>query len=285
MGSSSKAEAGTSIQSLLFVPGSRLELVPKALAGKADAVCIDLEDSVAAQDKATAREGAIRLLEEHGSSRPGLLALRINALTTREGLADLLSVAAMESPPLLLLPMVESRAVVVLAGSVVGPKAAGLVPLIETSAGLGAAAEIAAAPRVTMMMFGGGDLSSELGVALGWEPLLVARGLFLLACAGAKVPAIDVPFIRIDDSEGLEEETRLAKRLGFSVKAAIHPSQIDVIHRVMRPTPLEIEEARAAEEAFAAAGGAATRFRGKLLEAPLMERYRRVLSQGGIGNA
>jgi citrate lyase beta subunit len=101
----------------------------------------------------------------------------------------------------------------------------------------------------------------------------------MLACAEAGIPAIDVPWIRLDDAAGLEEETRKAKALGFAVKAAIHPAQISTIHAVMRPTSDEIEEARAAEIAFAEAGGAAVRFRGRMLEAPVMRRYRRILEQ------
>jgi citrate lyase beta subunit len=78
---------------------------------------------------------------------------------------------------------------------------------------------------------------------------------------------------------GLAEETRRAKMLGFAAKAAIHPAQIPAIHSIMRPTAEEIEEAHAAARAFEVGGGAAIRFRGRMLEAPVMRRYRRILEQ------
>lgn len=272
------------LQSLLFVPGSRPDRFAGALASGADMVCIDLEDAVAADSKAAARSAAIEAIGADGTGR---LALRINGVSTRAGIADLNAlIDSAVQPPLVLLPKVESPAEVTIVASVLGNDArAFLVPLIETPRGLRAAAAIAGAKSVAAMMFGGGDLSAELGVALAWEPLAAARALFLLGCAEAGVPAIDVPFVHLDDDAGLEEETRRAKTLGFAVKAAVHPKQIAPIHRVMRSTSKEIEEAQAAEIAFSAAGGAAARFRGKLLEAPVMRRYRQILANGESNNA
>lgn len=259
------------MQSLLFVPGSRSDRFAGALASGADAVCIDLEDAVPADGKAEARSAALEALAD-----PRLV-LRINRVTTEAGREDLESLARNRArPPLLLLPKVESAAELAPAAAL----GTGVVPLIETPKGLRVAHEIAAAPGVVAMMFGGGDLSAELGVELAWEPLLVARGLFVLACAEADVPAIDVPWIRLDDEDGLAEETRRAKAIGFAAKAAIHPKQIATIHQVMRPTKGEIVEARDAETAFQAANGNAVRFNGRMLEAPVMRRYRRILEQG-----
>lgn len=259
------------MQSLLFVPGSRPDRFAGALASGADAVCIDLEDAVPAESKADARRAAIAVL---GDPR---LAVRCNGLATDFGQSDLEMLgAAAKRPPLLFIPKVESVAELAPAAAL----GIGLVPLIETPKGLRLAHEIGAAPGVVAMMFGGGDLSAELGVTLAWEPLATARGLFLLACAEAGVPAIDVPFLALDDEARLAEETARAKALGFAAKAAIHPKQIAAIHRVMRPTPDEMEEARGAEAAFQAGGGAAVRWNGRMLEAPVMRRYRRILEQG-----
>lgn len=268
------------LQSLLFVPGSRPDRFAGALASGADAVCIDLEDSVSAPDKAAARESALAAIAGDQTDR---LILRCNGLGTIDGIQDLGAIASAlalgaNTPPLLLLPKVENVEQLTVLAQLTGDRL-GLVPLIESPRGLRAAAAIGAVPGVAAMMFGGGDLSAELGVELAWEPLSVARGLFILACAEAGVPAIDVPWIRLDDPAGLEDETRRAKALGFAAKAAIHPAQIPTIHAVMRPTSEEIDEARAAEIAFAEAGGAAVRFRGRMLEAPVMRRYRRILEQ------
>lgn len=260
-----------SLQSLLFVPGAKPERFVKALASGADCVCIDLEDSVAPEDKTQARDAAL------GALGDGRLALRINPLTTKEGLADLLAVTGHAvKPALLLIPKVETAGEIAVArGSLPD---LGLVPLIETVKGLDAAAEIAREPGVAMMMFGGGDFSAELGVELAWEPLLLARQRLIMAGAGAGVPVMDVPWIALDDAAGLEQESRRAKALGFAAKAAIHPAQVDTIHAVFRPTAYEVAEAEGAVAAFEAAGGAAVRHNGKMLEAPFMRRYTQILA-------
>jgi (S)-citramalyl-CoA lyase len=262
------------IQSMLFVPGNRPERFAKALASGADCVCIDLEDAVPAAEKAVARDAAIA-----AAVADDRLAIRINAVSTQAGLADLLALGeAAKRPALLFIPMVESAAEIGIVRSVLADPSVAFVPLIETVAGLGNASAIAAEPGVAALMLGGADLSAQLGVTLSWEPLLVARSQLVMAAAGAGKQAIDVPYIHLDDEAGLIEEARKAKALGFSCKAAIHPAQIAPIHSVFRPTAQEILEAEEAEMVFAEAGGAAVRFKGKMLEAPVMARYRQTLS-------
>lgn len=264
------------VQSLLFVPGNRPERFAKALASGADSVCVDLEDAVPPAEKASARISALEALA--GDPR---IAIRINAVTTREGLADLLALAeTFVKPSLLLVPMVENAGEIAVVRKVLDDAAIGLVPLVETVAGLDNAAAIAADPNVTMLMLGGADLSAQLGVSLSWEPLLLARSQIVMAAAGAGKGAVDVPFIQIDDAAGLAEESRRAKALGFTGKAAIHPVQIAAIHNAFAPSGEEMAEAREAEAAFAAAGGAAVRFRGRMLDTPVMTRYRQILTIG-----
>ena len=272
---------------MLFVPGSKPERYAKALDAGADAVCIDLEDSVPESAKAEARAAAVAAIGEGGGEGNGRrLVLRINGVRTRAGLEDLIALAdAAALPSLLFVPMVESAAEVGVILGVLGDRAPGIVPLIETVKGLNAAAEIASAPGVAAMMFGGGDFAAELGVALAWEPLRSARGAFVMACAGAGIPAIDVPFIQLDDAEGLKTEAEAAKALGFAAKAAIHPAQVAVINAVFRPTPEQIAEALEAQKVFDAAGGAAVRFNGRMLEAPIMRRYQRILAMQGNQHA
>lgn len=270
------------ISSMLFVPGSKPERFAKAVASGASVACIDLEDAVPASGKALARQNALAAIAA-GDPR---LVLRINAITTRAGLEDVLALAdAAILPALLFVPMVEETAEIHIIRSVLKDAAPPIVPLIETVRGLGNAHAIATTPGVAAMMFGGGDFSAELGVELAWEPLLAARGAFILACAGAAIPAIDVPYIRLDDSAGLEAEARAAKALGFAAKAAIHPNQVECINTVFRPTVEEIADAEAACAAFAEADGAAVRFKGRMLEAPIMRRYQRILAMRSDDNA
>ena len=258
---------------LLFVPGNRPERFGKALASGAELVCIDLEDAVPATAKAEARAAVVAALPSLPRER---IAVRINGLKTEAGLRDLLALKdAGVMPDTLLVPMVES------AGELAPLQAVGVpafIPLIETAAGLAAATEIAVSPGVVAVMFGGGDLSGELGVELAWEPLAVARGQLILACARARVPAIDVPFVHMADADGLALETRRAQALGFAAKAAIHPDQVAIIQNIMQPQPADIAEARAALAAFAAGGGQAVRYKGRMLEAPLVRRLERLVA-------
>ncbi len=262
--------AAMGLTSLLFVPGSTPSRFAKALASDADIVCIDLEDAVAADAKAEARAAAIDALGNR-------VAIRINGVMTPEGVADLLALAAAPVlPGLVLLPKVESADEVAIARHHL--PGASFIPLIETARGIRLGHAIGQAPGVVAMMFGGGDLAGELGVALAWEPLAVARGLFILACGEAGVPAIDVPWIVLDDTQGLAEEARRAHAIGFQAKAAIHPAQLPTIHAAMRPSPDLVAEAQAALAAYDAAGGRAIRFQGRMLEAPIIRRYARIIS-------
>lgn len=269
--------------SLIFVPGSRPDRFAKARGAGAGLTVIDLEDAVAPADKDSARAAA---LAQIAGGEPGW-AIRCNALATAAGIADLASFVAAESlPATLLVPMVESAAELDIIARVLGERCPELIPLIETPKGLRQALDIASAPRVVAVMFGGADFSGELGVALSWEPLLAARSALLLACAEAKVPAIDVPFIELDNSAGLEAECARARALGFAAKAAIHPAQVAAIEAAFTPTAAELAEAEAAIAAYLAAGERAIRFKGKMLEAPVVKRYRAVLSRkGNVSNA
>lgn len=265
----------TSYQSLLFVPGSRPERFEKGLASGADLVCIDLEDSVGPADKESARRSAIAAL---GNPRLGI---RINSVRTRTGLADLLALAESTTPPpFVMIPMVEAVAEVGIVHAILGSEV-GLLPLVETVRGLRVAGDVAAATGIAGVMLGGADFAGELGVELAWEPLAFARAQLVMACAAARVPAIDVPWLALDDLDGLAAETRRAAALGFAAKAAVHPKHIAPIHDVLRPSPQAIAEAREAEAAYQAAGQSAVRFKGTMLEAPVMARYRRILALGG----
>ncbi|WP_417613897.1 HpcH/HpaI aldolase/citrate lyase family protein [Parasphingorhabdus sp.] len=269
----------TIITNFLFVPANRPERFEKAVCSGADLICIDLEDSVPADQKYSARDSVMVALAGLESTKT---AVRINGLKTAEGLADLLTLARAEHlPSIIFLPMVESASEVEIARSILGNRINGLIPLIETVKGLRAGDDIAASDGVTGMMFGGGDFSAELGTKLEWEPLLAARGAFIMCCASAQVMAIDVPYIDMGNEDGLAEECARVKAMGFHAKAAIHPKQLQVIRKAMSPSEVEIAEAKAAIAAYDAADGRAISHDGRMLEAPIMKRYRRMLSAAG----
>jgi (S)-citramalyl-CoA lyase len=266
-------------QSLLFVPGSRPERFEKALASGADIVAIDLEDAVGPADKDSARGAAIAAL---GDPRLGI---RINGVRTRYGLADLLALSsAATKPSFVMIPMVEAVAEVEIVHAVLGPDVA-IIPLVETVKGVGVAKAVAAAPSIGGLMLGGADFAGELGVAMSWDALFAARSAVVMACAAAKVPSIDVPYLDLDNLDGLATDVARVKAMGFTAKSLVHPKHVAVVHDVMRPTADEIAEAREAETAYAAAGESAVRFNGKMLEAPVMMRYRRILELAGAMDA
>jgi citrate lyase subunit beta/citryl-CoA lyase/(S)-citramalyl-CoA lyase len=261
--------------SLLFVPGDRSDRVRKAFGTSADLICIDLEDSVAPERKTDARNDTLTALRD----APAHCGVRINRVASREGLLDLIAIAD-APPPFVLIPMTEHPAELRVTRSVIG-NGVPLIPLIESVGGMATSPEIARAEGVVAMMFGGGDLAAELGVELGWEPLAFARAQFVMACAAAKVRAIDVPFVRLDDPTGLADECGQARRLGFHAKAAIHPAQLDAIHAAFSPSEQERAEAREALAAWRAGGGSAIRWKGRMLEAPLVKRLERVAGEAG----
>ncbi|WP_417619541.1 HpcH/HpaI aldolase/citrate lyase family protein [Parasphingorhabdus sp.] len=266
----------TIITNFLFVPANRPERFEKAVSSGADLICIDLEDSVPADQKDSARKSVMVALNGLESKKT---AVRINGLKTVAGLADLLTLARAEHlPSIIFLPMVECARDVEIAHSILGNRIDGLIPLIETVRGLRAGDDIAASDGVTGMMFGGGDFSAELGTKLEWEPLLAARGGFIMCCASAQVMAIDVPYIDMGNEEGLAEECARIKAMGFHAKAAIHPKQLPAIQSIMSPSEAEIAEAKDAIAAYNAADGRAISHNERMLEAPIMERYRRILS-------
>ena len=267
-------------RSLLFVPAVRPDRFPKALATGADAVCIDLEDGVAPDAKETARAAALDLLAGRGPSAAEV-SLRINDAKTALGRTDLAElVESGARPDALMLPKVagaeEIRAV-----ETALARSAGALPLIvqiETAAGLLAADEIAAAsPNVSAVFFGAIDLSADLGCAVEWEALLYARSRVVLAAGAAGVSALDSPFMDVPALDALAEETGRVRRLGFTGKAAIHPTQVPVIQAAFAPGAAETAWARKIVAAYERQQGGVLLVDGQLIELPVVRSARRTL--------
>ena len=265
---------------LLFVPAVRPDRFPKALATGADAVCIDLEDGVAPGAKETAREQALALLAAREPTAAEV-SLRINDAKTPLGQADLAAlVDSGARPDALMLPKVagaeEIRAVD--AALARGGGALPLIVQLETAAGLLAAAEIAAAsPHVSAVFFGAIDLSADLGCAVEWEALLCARSRVVLAAGAAGVSALDSPFMDVPALDALAEETSRVRRLGFSGKAAIHPTQVPVIQKAFAPSAAETAWARKIVAEYERQQGGVLLVEGQLIELPVVRSARRTL--------
>ena len=271
-------------RSLLFVPAVRPDRFPKALATGADAVCIDLEDGVAPGAKDAARAQALALLAGRGPSAAEV-SLRINDAKTELGRTDL--AALVESgarPDALMLPKVAAADEIRSVGAALahGGGALPLIVQIETAAGLLAAAEIAAAsPHVSAVFFGAIDLSADLGCAVEWEALLYARSRVVLAAGAAGVSALDSPFMDVPALDALAEETSRVRRLGFTGKAAIHPTQVPVIQKAFAPSAAETAWARKIVATYERQQGGVLLVEGQLIELPVVRSARRTLRVAG----
>ncbi|HIM45589.1 MAG TPA: CoA ester lyase [Alphaproteobacteria bacterium] len=270
-------------RSLLFTPGLRTDRYAKALSGAADMVCIDLEDGVAPDFKIEARDKAIPALFDTALGGSAARAMRINPIKTQIGMRDLLALCDFGSaPPALLLPKIESPEEVRWVAEILDEASYAptrLMVIIETGRALEAALDIAAASsRIDTMLFGAADLSAEFGSTLDWEALHYARGRAVHAASSAGLDLIDVPSLDIKDEEGLKREARLAQRMGFTGKAAIHPIQVPPINEIFSPDAETIAFARRVIEAYEESHAGVALLDGKVVEMPVVRAMRRALA-------
>lgn len=268
-------------RSFIFTPGLKPEMYPKALASGADIVCVELEDGIAPKDKDAARRNALALFAEPQAADGVERIVRINCVREAFGLADVQAVLATDTPPpALMLPKVRTPDEVVWLDDLLTERghATRLHVIIETNAGLEAVHDIArASSRLDALFFGGVDMAAELRCRNAWEPLLYARSRVVHAAAGVGVDVIDVPYLDLDDIDGMAREARLAQELGFSGKGAIHPKQIPVLNAAFTPDEMQIERARRILKAFEDADTGLVVVDGKLIEKPVLREMYRVL--------
>lgn len=268
--------------SFLFLPGTRTDRVPKAVASGAGAVCLDLEDAVLPADKDEARGAVMALLADPAC--PPNLVVRINHPESGAGQADVGELVAAESAtPLfaIMVPKTGAAAEVEDLRGRLGPRfeTVPLIPVVETARGLAHVEEIAATDGVVAMIFGGLDLSVELGCTLDWESLLYARSRCVHAARLAGVDLIDTPFFDVEDVEGLRAAADRAQRLGFDAMAAIHPRQVATIRAVFEPTGEDVDRARRIVEAFEAGGRGAMLVDGVMIDRPAVQAARTIIAR------
>ena len=269
-------------RSLLFVPGARLEILPKAEASGTDIICIDLEDAVADDAKDAVRAEAITAVADYASQDKTEIWLRINSIRSTEGMADIIALAESDTAPDgLMLPKISSPEEIRILRDVLSTKHSELKfhPLIETTEGLKWAYEIAkSSHKIGSLLLGGFDMSANLRVEPGWKALLYARQKLVLAAANAKVDLLDMPFFGLDDPDGLKEESRNAAEIGFTGKCAIHPKQIEIINEVFSPSAEEIARTKDLISKYEAQDKAFVEIDGVLMEKPIVERLYRTLA-------
>ena len=283
------------LRSLLFVPGDSERKFAKARGIGADALILDLEDSVAPPQKAAAREIVGRLVEDQ-APRDWAFFVRINALDTGLTLDDLCAVV---KPGLdaLLIPKTNGAADVeriahyldaleAKAGMPQGSIKLAIVATETAKAMFALGSYAPAHPRLTALTWGAEDLSAVLGATDnkesdgGWSsPYQIARAQCLFAAAAAETTPIDTVHVNFRDLDGLERDCRRSRRDGFLGRIAIHPDQVETINRCYTPSEAEIAHARRIVAAFEANPGAGTLgVDGKMVDIPHLKAARKTLA-------
>ncbi|WP_437883153.1 HpcH/HpaI aldolase/citrate lyase family protein [Pseudomonas sp. LRF_L74] len=263
------------LRSALFVPGNRPERFAKALASGADAVIVDFEDAVEESHKAQAREHLRAFLDENAEAR---VWVRVNMAAHAQHLADL-DLCRHSGVLGVLLPKAESAGQVTQALARTGKP---LLPIIESTLGIEALAQIARVHGVQRLTYGGLDLSLDLGLTAGTpaaERLLDQVRFALLQhsrLAGLAAP-LETVFPAIGDPAGLARFARDAADMGFSGMLCIHPKQVTAVHQALAPSEQELDWARrvlASDDS-----GGAYQLDGQMIDAPVLARARRLLAR------
>ena len=269
-------------RSFIFVPGLRPDMFPKALASGVDMVCVELEDGIAPKDKAEARKKALALFDEPQSDDGVERIVRINSMREKFGLEDVSAILSTQTPPpALMMPKVRSPDEVKILDQLLSEAGhdTRLHVIIETNEGLEAAYEIAhSTDRMDAMFFGAIDMAPELRCDMAWEPLLFARSKVVHAAASAGLDVIDVPYLDLEDLDGMKVAAEQARMLGFCGKGSIHPKQIPILNEVFTPSADQITRARKTIAEFEKADTGLIVIDGKLIEKPVLREMYRVVS-------
>lgn len=273
-------------RSMLFIPGNNPGMLQNGGVFGADSVILDLEDAVAPLEKDAARFLIAHALQtvDYGTSER---VVRINPLDTFA--AEDIKAIVPCCPDAILVPKVESALDVHQAVSMItaaekpGQTPVKIIALLETPCGIVEAYQIAKADaRVVALALGAEDYTAALGAMRTKEgtEIFTARSLVMNAAAAAGIQSIDTPFTDANDEEGLLEDTKLAKRLGFKGKLSINPRQIDVIHTVFNPSIHDIDWAEQVIHAIRKAeveGSGVASLHGKMVDLPVVNRAERIL--------
>jgi len=277
-------------RSRLYLPGGSPKLMLNAGLHGADAIILDLEDSVHPDEKDSARilaRNALRTIDFKGAERM----VRINQLPL--GFEDLQEIIN-ENVHVILIPKCESKQQVIDVESYIkqvkkGKKPVFLMPIIESAKGVMHAYEIALASKnVIALTLGLEDYTADIGVtrSKNEDECFFAKSMVVNAAKAAGIQAIDTVFSYVNDMVGLYENVKQAKALGFDGKGCIHPRQIKVIHEAFLPTQEELVKAQQIVEAYTAAkkeGKGVVSLGSKMIDAPVVKQAQHVVKMAKIG--
>ncbi len=274
----------------LYIPGNNPHLVENAGLYGADAVILDLEDSVPLGQKFDARVLVKYSLQnvDFGRSEKWV---RINGIDTpywRKDIDEILPYCEVIN-----IPKVESVDDIDMVDQEMsliedenGIEERKIVPIIETVRGLKNAREIASHPRVIALAWGGEDLTADLGIPRKKALILdYVRAEIVFAVKAENKQALDTVFSDVRDMDSLFNYAQRARYMGFDGIGVIHPNQIEVVHRAFRPTDEEIEEARKIIEAAKEAereGKAVISLNGRMVDPPVIERAKKILAYAEV---
>lgn len=290
------------MRSLLFVPGDSERKLEKAFGAGADAVIVDLEDSVSAQDKQRARDIAAQFIAGHARKRDFAVYVRINDFSTGLTEGDLDAVIPAH-PDGIMLPKSNGGPDVQRLSAMLRPREVrnglpdggiAILPIItETAAGIFSASTYAgSSARLAGVTWGAEDLSSAVGARTTRDEhgaytdlFRLARSTTILAASAAGVAAIDTVYPDFRDMEGFERDCRDAERDGFTGKLAIHPAQIAVINAAFTPSREAVQQAAAVIAAFEAAGHpGVVAIDGKMYDRPHLKLAERLVASAAATN-
>ena len=269
-------------RSFIFTPGLNPEMFPKALASGADMVCIELEDGIAIKDKDEARKNTINALKNLKINNDVELVVRVNCQRTKPGILDLEAfISSKLNIKALMLPKVKTPDEITFIDDLLTDcnMDTDLHVIMETNEALENIYDIAhASKRIVALYFGGVDMAAELRVPNSYENLIYARSKLVHAGASVGIDVIDVPYLDLEDMDGMKKEAELVRNLGFTGKGSIHPKQINILNEVFTPSKEEIIKAKRIIDQFNASDTGLVVIDGKLIEKPVLrEMKRRIL--------
>ena len=266
-------------RSFIFTPGLKPEMFPKAIASGADMVCIELEDGIAIKDKDEARKKTIEALKTLEVKKDVELVVRVNCQRTRFGLLDLESfISSKLKVKAIMLPKVKTPDEITYIDDLLTDcnLDTNLHVIMETNEALENIYDIAhASKRIVALYFGGVDMAAELRVPNSYKNLIYARSKLVHAGASVGVDVIDVPYLDLEDMDGMKKEAELVRDLGFTGKGSIHPKQIDILNKIFTPSAEEIIKAKKIVDQFNESNTGLVVIDGKLIEKPVLREMQR----------
>ena len=266
-------------RSFLFVPANRPERFAKALASGADAVILDLEDSVPLDGKAEARD-TLRQAWPQLQQAACAVVIRINSPDTEWGQQDLSGLQGLSGLAGIMVPKCEgAHNLQRVAQAFAGVPS---LPIIESALGYLALREIAQAPQVGRLVVGHIDFLADTGMNVGEDQRELDSLRFEVAMCtrlGKLAPAVDGVTVSVDDEALIRADTERALRFGFGAKLCIHPRQVPVVHATLAPTPTQIEWAQRVLAAMQASTGSAAQLDGKMVDLPVVLQAQRLLER------